>query len=142
MLKNFDTEVDEQVATRVTITQPVAMVTETITAKPVDKPVKQNAAAYLTKPDNEWTWKDLRDYVVAEIEARFGAIPHETNKETGIFKSFFDRWGPKASVIARYSFDIADGRWRGAPISPTRFCKGSDPYFAQVIIDRLEAITN
>lgn len=128
-MRNFDTELDRQGVTRMVTTEVV--VEETVKVIPK----ASTSRAYLGKTD--WAWDDLRDYVVAEIEARFGAFPRDSRKESGIFKSFLARWPEQAQAIAKYAFEVSDGRWAGAPISVNRFCKGSDPYFAQVISERL-----
>lgn len=130
-MRNFDTELDQQGVTRLVRTVTEVMVEESV--RIVHKP--SQARAYLGK--SEWAWDDLRDYVVTQIEERYGAFPRDSRKESGIFKSFLARWGGKAQPIARYAFEMADGRWAGAPIGVNRFCKGSDPFFAEVISARL-----
>lgn len=130
-LRNFDTELDQQGVTRLVTTTTEVVVEESV--RVVHKP--SQLRAYLGKTD--WSWDDLRDYVVAQIEDRFGAFPRDARKESGIFKSFLARWGDKAQPIAQYAFEVTDGRWGGAPISVNRFCKGSDPYFAEKIAARL-----
>lgn len=85
----------------------------------------------------QWGWQELRDYVATEIEKRHGVFPRNPVKESGIFKSFLSRWGDQAPLIARAAFEQHDGWWKGAPISVNRFCKGSDPYFAEVIAKNL-----
>lgn len=133
-MRNIDTELD-----RLGVTRIVTTVTVTSTeAPPVPEPQRQPSAVsrvYLAK--DEWTWQDLRDYVVHEIEARFGLFPRDHNKETGIFKGFHSRWGVDSQAIARYAFEVLGGRWAGAPISVFRFTKGSDEYFAAEIHQRL-----
>lgn len=131
-LRNFDTELDVQGVTR-TVTTSVR-VTETVTA--TTRPTESRT--FLVQ--DEWGWEALRDYVVHEIETRFGAFPRDSKKEYGIFSSFVSRWGASmAQAIARHAFEVCDGRWAGAPVSVTRFCKGSDPFFGAVIADRLSA---
>ena len=88
---------------------------------------------------DHWAWSDLRDYVVSQIETRFGAFPRDAKKEAGIFKSFLARHGDDAVAIARFAFEVEDGYWAGAPISVNRFCKASDPYFAEKIKPRMVA---
>lgn len=122
MLRNIETDLDRGVNT-------VATSTATVVSSP--------SRGYLMR--SEWDWSDLRDYVVHEIESRFGPFPRETHKEIGIFKGFMKRWGPDAEVIARYAFEVENGRWAGAPISVYRFCQNSDPYFAEVILERVRA---
>ena len=130
-LRNFDTDLDLVGTSRLVKTTTEVVIEErlTVTHKP------SASRAYLGKSD--WSWDDLRDYVVAQIEERFGPFPRDSRKESGIFKSFLARWEGQAQGIARYAFEVADGRWGGAPISVNRFCKNSDPYFAQVIAERL-----
>ena len=94
---------------------------------------------FASRPDGEWGWEEVRDYVVTEIEKRFGTFPRHSNKEYGIFSGFVSRWGDQAAAIARHAFEVQDGRWKGSPISVTRFCRNSDPYFASVIAERLVA---
>lgn len=87
----------------------------------------------------DWTWEQIRDFVVAGIEQNVGYFPRNPLTESGIFKSFKSRWGDLAGPIAIYSIDVAGGWWQNAPISVNRFCKGSDEYFAKIIAERLES---
>lgn len=95
--------------------------------------------AFVAKEQTAWDWSDLRDYVVTQIEKRFGAFPRDFRKESGIFKAFLARHGEAAPAIARYAFEVEDGFWAGAPISITRFCKNSDAFFSEPIAARLIA---
>lgn len=130
MLMNFDTDLDQPGVTQIT------------TAVEVEESVKIKhkpsvSREYLGKA--VWGWRDLRDYVVYEIQERHGAFPRDQRKEYGIFTSFVNRWGAEdAQAIARYAFEMLDGRWAGAPISIYRFCKGSDDFFARPILDYIE----
>lgn len=108
-------------------------VVETVTVTPLPS----ESRTHLLKPEGEWSWSELRDYVVAQIEARFGAFPRDSRKEHAIFTRFIKDHGSHAPAIARHAFDVCDGYWAGAPISINRFCKGSDPYFAAPIVARL-----
>lgn len=84
------------------------------------------------------SWSHLRDYVVASIEDTIGAFPRNPVIEKSVFSSFFDRWGPSASQqIARCAVEFHGCWWRNSPLSVQRFCKGNDPYFAQVIAKQL-----
>lgn len=115
-----------------TVTAPAApVVTETLRITPVA------AAAYLLKDDSAWTAEDLRDYVMGQVEAFHGPQPRNTVKEMAIFKAFLGRWGAKAPAIARFVFEVQRGMWRTAPVSVNRFTVKCDPYFADVIADRL-----
>ena len=136
-MKNFDTELDRQGVARLvtsapTTTRTMTVIEETVT---VTRQPSMTSKAYVGKTD--WGWDDLRDYVVGQIEERFGAFPRDSRKEAGIFKSFLSRYPDKAQQIARFAFEVSDGRWKGSPISVNRFCRGSDPYFADVIAERL-----
>lgn len=84
-----------------------------------------------------WDAEQLLVYVASEIQQVHGPFPRDPKKESGIMRSFVSRWGDQAGPIAQYAFEVAKGMWRNAPISITRFCKGSDPYFAQVIAEQL-----
>lgn len=128
-MKNFDTELDIQGVTK------IVTVSETVTVTPI-KP-RTSAMAYVGKSDHEWQWNDLRDYVVYEIEKRYGRFTSTATKEFGIFNSFMKRWGLKAPAIARYAFEVCGGQWRGRPVHIEDFCRNSDPHFAQPIADRL-----
>lgn len=131
--------------TRQVISLPVPeqMVTAAVTVTPEPAPVIAPVpgalrASYLAVEDVEWTWKDLRDYVVSQLAQRriaYPSIPAE--RLASIFKGFSKRWGDKAPAIARYAFDICDGYWLNAPITPARFAANSDPYFADTIAPRL-----
>lgn len=103
---------------------------------PRSMPTRSQRAAFIAKDPSDWTWSDLRDYVIAEIEKRQGVQERDVRKEGGIFKSFLSRWGADAPRIAQTVFDFYDGMWNGQPVTVTRFCKGSDPYFSEVIAAR------
>lgn len=107
------------------------VVQETVRVTPVAQ------AAYLMKPDTAWTWEDLRDYVMGQIVAYHGPQLRNPVKEATIFKGFMARYEGKAVAIARFAFEQQRGMWQRAPISVTRFCKGSDIYFSDVIARRL-----
>lgn len=128
-MKNFDTELDRQGVTRMVTSNVVIEESVRVIPRPSE------SRAYLGKSD--WEWDDLRDYVVAQIEQRFGVFPRDSRKEASIFKSFLGRWGQQAQQIARFAFEVEDGYWKGSPVSVNRFCKASDPYFSEVIARRL-----
>lgn len=86
----------------------------------------------------DWGWEQTRDYVAAQIEARWGVFPRDPAKERSIFVRFCRDW-PDHEAIARYAFEHCDGMWAGAPIRVTRFCKGSDDFFAAEIRRRIVA---
>lgn len=113
---------------------PAPVVTETVRVVPLTA-----QAGHLLKADADWTAKDLQTYVMGEIERLHGAQVRNPIKENAIFGSFMARWGSQAAAIARFAFEVERGWWNRAPISATRFTKGSDPYFAVLIADRLNA---
>lgn len=101
---------------------------------------QQPQTAFLAREVKDWSPEDLRDYVATQIVSRFGVFPRDARKEHGIFHSFVNRWGITTAVaIARYAYEIRDGRWKGAPVRFERFCKNSDPYFAEPIAQLLVA---
>jgi len=116
--------------TPVTTQTPLPSVTETVRVVSTG----QVYGGYKAKEASAWDWADLRDYIVEQIEQRHGPQVRDALKESGICKAFIARWGIEDAVaIARAAFEVHDGMWRNAPISISRFAKGSDPYFASVI---------
>lgn len=113
------------------VSQTIPVVRETVRVTPVSN------AAYLMKPDESWSWEDLRDYVMGQIVEFHGPQVRNTMKEASIFKGFMSRHGSAAVGIARFAFEQQRGMWQRAPIAVNRFCRGSDPYFADIISDRL-----
>lgn len=111
----------------ITVSQSVT-ITERVEVRP---------AGYKFKADNQWGWEELRDYVVAQVEERFGPFPRDLPKEVSIMKSFTERFGPNAPRIARAAYEVHKGMWGGAPIRLTRFTRASDAWFAQVILAQL-----
>lgn len=128
-LRNFDTELDRKISLKT----PVPEVTQDvrITLQP------HQGRGYAGKDSTTWGWSDLRDYVVHQIEQRTGTFHRDAKKEYGIFNGFLSRWGSNAGIIAEAAFEVFDGRWGNEPITITRFCKGSDIYFAVPIAQRL-----
>jgi hypothetical protein len=96
-------------------------------------------ASYLLKQADQWTWEDLRNYIVTEYQKRFGAMIRNPAKEAGILKAFIGRHGIADAVLtAKAAFEIYEGTWRSAPIGIERFTKNNDPYFAEVILARVK----
>lgn len=144
---NFDSDLDEARANglkTVQVQQTIPAVRETLTVtrpEPVAAPVQSREARTtdVGKDPHAWSWEDLRNYVVREIETRFGEFPKDPIRLRAIFYSFHQRHGELAGPIAKAAFELHGGRWKGAPVSVTRFCKGSDQYFAIPIKERLPA---
>jgi hypothetical protein len=122
-----------QAPTRVQVQDHVPTVVEIVTVRPL----APAPTAYLAVPTQQWSWTELRDYVIGQIEKTIGQFPRDETKEMGIFKSFCARWGADAQPIARYAFETMGGYWKNAPVSVSRFCKGSDPYFSAPIVEHL-----
>lgn len=101
------------------------------------RPVVSLGAQHLMVCDGEWGWRETAEYVSSEIARRHGAQVRDPLKESGIFKGFCKRWPSQAPAIVRYAFGVCDGVWMDQPITINRFCKGSDPYFSEVIAARL-----
>ncbi len=114
-----------------------AGITETLTVTPT----LSESKTHLLKPAEQWGWSELRDYVVASYEERFGAFPRDQRKEYGIFQRFSKEYGNQAGPIAQYAFETCDGWWMNAMVTVNRFCKGSDPYFAAPILNRLNGVS-
>lgn len=91
----------------------------------------------LAREESQWSWQELRDYVVAQIIAKHGPFPRDAKKEFGIFSRYLRDHGQAGIAVAKAAFEMYDGYWRGAPISINRFSKGSDPYFVEPILARL-----
>jgi hypothetical protein len=132
-LLNFDTDLDRAGTVRQVKTVSPSGLVDTVTAT-VHRP--DEARTFLLGDEKSWGWREVRDYVATEIEKRQGTFERGP-KEYGIFTAFCGRWGDRAGTIARYAFEVCDGMWRDQPITITRFCKGNDPFFAEVIAERL-----
>lgn len=125
---------EPQALPRVQVQTEVQQVREKVTIRPI---APTNSATHVARTDDEWTWRELRDYVVNQVERFSGPFPRSDVKEASIFKAFMERHGSDSAPIARYAFDAMNGQWKGAPISINRFCKGSDAYFADMIKEHL-----
>lgn len=131
-LRNFD-DLDLMGATSVTgISEEVR-----VTVQPKEQRLDATRESFTGVADEEWTWQELRDYVVRQITVLNGGVSDNPAKVAGIMKRFAKNYGVHAAAIARYAFEVSHGYWNSQPIGITRFCKGSDPYFGDVILDRL-----
>lgn len=120
--------------------QQAPAVTVTTTAPAVQQSVAVTPVASrsdLLTETAEWSWQELRDFVVSSIERISGPFPRDSRKEYGIFSRYLKEHGQDGIRVARYAFEVCGGWWNGAPISVSRFAKGSDQYFTQPILDRL-----
>lgn len=117
--------------------QRLAPVTTQVTETVRVSPTTTRSRTDLMSPPEAWGPGELRDYVVSQIEEFHGAFPREARKEHSIFTRFHKEFGADAARIALYVFETCDGIWRSAPVSITRFCRGSDDYFARPILERL-----
>lgn len=124
---NFDTELDRGVTT-----VEVPRATVTVTTRPSER------RTHVLSEPSSWSPEQLRDYVVAQIQKHHGPFPRDAVRETSIFRGFVNRWGGDAGRIARVAFEEFGGMWRNAPVGINRFCKNSDPYFAEPILERLK----
>lgn len=119
---------DQQLSFAETTVSQSVTITERVEIRPV---------GYQFKPDDQWGWQELRDYVVAQVEQRFGPFPRDLPKEVSIMKSFTERFGSNAPRIARAAYEVHKGMWGGAPIRLTRFTRASDAWFAVKILEDL-----
>jgi hypothetical protein len=134
VLRNFDDAIDNQGSiTRLPVRTEVPEVTQEV----IVRLQPSQARGFAGKDSAEWSWSDLRDYVVHHIEQRSGTFARDAKKEYGIFRGFLSRWGSHSGVISEAAFEVFDGRWGNEPVTITRWCKGSDPFFATPIAKRL-----
>jgi hypothetical protein len=107
-------------------------------ARPTETTTVSLAATDLLDAPEDWSWEQLRDYVLRAVTQRHGPQPtRDPAQINSIFRSFVARWGAQAGPIARFAFEQQDGFWNSAPVTVTRFTKGCDNYFAEPIADRL-----
>lgn len=138
-MKHFDTELDKQSSYRRVVEKEIVQ-----EVKP-EPQIKQsfvapsNSQTHAFSHPEQWNWEQLRDYVVSQIEQRFGAFPRDPVVEASIFRSFYGRWKEKSGLIAVAAFEAHGGYWRSAPITVSRFTKGSDDYFASIIASNISA---
>lgn len=136
---DFDSVLETEGKTRVlsvkTAVLPVVE-TVTVTARPSQVPT-----AFLTQQPEQWSWEQLRNYVIDQIQKYHGPQLRNPLQESGIFKGFISRHGANAARIAKHAFSERGeaGMWVSAPISVTRFCKNQDPFFAAPILAKLDA---
>lgn len=121
-------------APALTIEDTLPVVTETVTVRPVAR--VEQGKTHLGVDSSQWDAAQLLSYVASQIQRLHGPFPRDAKKENAIMRSFASRWGIKAGPIAVFAFEQAGGMWMNAPISLTRFCKGSDRFFGQVILDK------
>lgn len=131
---NLATDSDLRRKQRVTLSDAVPAVTETVRVRPAPPEAGQT---HVGVDPARWGLDALRSYIATQIERHHGPFPRDAKKERAILSSFLARWGAQAGPIAEYAFTVAGGMWRGAPVGMTRFCKGSDPYFAALIAEKL-----
>lgn len=136
----LDALVPQAPRTRLTIEQSVTAIREEVAIRVYAQPAQTAHVPAPAAVSNTWTPEQLRDYVVVEIEKVVGVFPRKPEyKEMAIFKGFCSRYGERAAEIARHAFEVEGGYWRSAPISVTRFCANSDPYFADPILAIIDA---
>jgi hypothetical protein len=118
----------------VVVEQPAPVTRQEVAVRPA--PVARATHKLVAPAD--WSWEQLRDYVLAEIQRVHGLQPRiDEHKEAAIFQSYLKRYGADAVRIAKYAFEVAGGYWKGGPISVYRFCRASDDFFGAVILQRL-----
>jgi hypothetical protein len=116
----------------------IPRVTETVTVRPTSRVTKvEKGRTFVGTASSTWSAEQLLSYVATQIQQLHGPFPRDPKKEVAIMRSFAGRWAEQAGPIAQYAFEVAGGMWRKAPISITRFCLKSDPYFAEIIAKEL-----
>ena len=93
---------------------------------------------YLLKADEDWDWRDLRDFV----EDSYKSLPNNyacfPERESAIFKAFLRRYPDgKAVQIARYACKTLNGIWLGYAVTPISFRRDNDDKFANPILQLL-----
>lgn len=130
-LMNFDSPLDTLGVQRVVTKAEVE-------ATPIKRVVKGNQERNdWNVPVDQWGWRELRDYVVTQIEMRTGTWDRVPYKENSIFQRFIKVWGSQAGQIARFVFEVMDGKWDGKNVTLTHFCAKADPFFAGPIAEKL-----
>lgn len=117
-----------------------APATPSATIRPAAAPQTRVAMAATDLADDpmNWSWEQLRDYVMRSTLERHGPQPRrEQHTVNRIFQSFAARWGNQAGPIACFAFEQQDGFWNSSPVTITRFVKGNDGFFAGPISERL-----
>ena len=94
----------------------------------------------------EWEWvvsegmsaAEILAYVVAEAGRLTGTqLPVPGAQE--IFTGFIRRFGQRdATRVARAAIEVHRGMWMGAPITPRRFAKSNDEFFAHRVLAQLD----
>lgn len=95
---------------------------------------------------SEWRWIVSEGMSAAAMAAW---IVQEGGRLTGtqlpvpgaeeIFGGFIRRFGQRdATRIARAAIDVHGGMWMGAPITPRRFTRSNDEFFARRVLARLD----
>lgn len=117
----------------------VRAMTSSVRTKVTTTPAR--VAGPLLTPVEQWTWSELRDYVIAKIVEIHGPIPRNAPKENAVFTRFAGKYGELAGPIAKYAFEVQPnpGFWGGqhTPIAVGRFAKACDESFADVIAKKL-----
>ena len=73
---------------------------------------------------------------------RAAGLPERSSRSPGsqeIFAGFIRRFGQRdATRIARAAIEVHRGMWMGAPITPRRFARSNDEFFARRVLARLD----
>ena len=142
-MRNIQTPTDRaRQSGQVAITTIVPRVRETLTVSPKEPSTGplETRTTFAGKRPEEWTADDVQAYVVSQIESRFGPFPKDPVRMASTFRAFCSRYGQNAGRIAAAAFEVYEGKWKGARIGWQRFCKASDQYFSQEILERLSPL--
>jgi hypothetical protein len=115
------------------VTTVVPKITETVV---ISRTRETRTTDVGTRP-GDWSWEELRDYVVRWIETHHGEFPKDPVRIASTFKAFKRRHGEMAGPIAVTAMELHHGMWMGSPISVNRFCEKSDKIFAHPIKESL-----
>lgn len=92
------------------------------------------SSKHLYKDEQYWGPQELHDYVLSKMDPD----AEVADNDAFIFQHFMKRWGDKAIQIAKFAFDVSDGKWHGKSVAPLHFLKAYDAYFAEEIARLLE----
>jgi hypothetical protein len=107
-------------------------VTQSVTATPMSG----RAASLCLKAAEDWAEEDLAYYIGEEMERIHGPqLPCRGTDQ--IVHDFWERFGPDAVRIARFTFEALGGMWMGAPVTMRRFSQGHDGFFSDRVLTEL-----
>lgn len=113
------------------------MITEAETGTVISSGHSSITENVVSVSSEEWGATDLLAYIRERICHFHGPQP-QSRRDLITIQGFVERHGITDAVrIARAAFDVHEGMWLGAPVSPGRFAASSDDCFARRILSAL-----